>query len=75
MSDPHPRIVSDPKIMFGKPTVRGSRITVEHILRCFAAGETAQEIVANYPPLTEDDVRAALAFAAGHLAGELVYAA
>ena len=58
----HPRIQSDPKIMFGKPVIRGTRITAEHILRCLAAGESADEIVANYPPLTLQDIRAAQGF-------------
>ena len=75
MATAHPRIKSDPKVMFGKPVIRGSRITVEHILRCLAAGETIEEIVANYPPLTADDIRAAQAFAADHLAHEQIFAA
>ena len=61
--------------MFGKPVVAGTRITVEHILRCLAAGETPDEIVADYPPLTLDGIRAAQAFAADHLAREAVFAA
>lgn len=71
----HPRIASNPKIMFGKPVVRGTRITVEHILRCLAAGESENEIIANYPPLAVDDIRAAQAFAADHLANESIFAA
>ena len=71
----HDRIVVDPKIMFGKPVICGTRITVEHILRCCAAGETVDDIIANYPPLTADDVRAAQAFAADHLAHEQIFAA
>ena len=61
--------------MFGKPVIAGTRITVEHILRCLAAGETPDEIVADYPPLTVEDVRQAQAFAAEHLARESVFAA
>ncbi|MGQ0674107.1 MAG: DUF433 domain-containing protein [Hyphomicrobium sp.] len=61
--------------MFGKPVIRGTRITVEHILRCLAAGETPQEIVGNYPPLTAEDILAAQGFAADHLAHELVFPA
>jgi uncharacterized protein (DUF433 family) len=75
MPTDHPRIQSDPKIMFGKPVIRGTRITVEHILRCLAAGEPVDDIVANYPPLVVDDVRAAQAFAADHLAHEQIFAA
>ena len=69
------RIKSDPKIMFGKPVIAGTRITVEHVLRCLAAGETPEEIIADYPPLTIEDIRAAQAFAADHLARESVFAA
>jgi uncharacterized protein (DUF433 family) len=66
----HNRITTDPKVMFGKPVIRGSRITVELILRKIAAGMTEQEIVAHHPQLTADDIRAAAAFAAEHLASE-----
>lgn len=55
----HPRIKRDPEIMEGKPVVAGTRITVEHIPRCLAAGESEAEIVADYPPLTLEDIRAA----------------
>ncbi|MCI0357133.1 MAG: DUF433 domain-containing protein [Planctomycetaceae bacterium] len=66
----HDRITTDPKIMFGKPVIRGTRITVELILRKIAAGMTEQEITAHHPHLTADDIRAAAAFAAEHLASE-----
>ena len=69
------RITSDPKLMFGKPVIIGTRITVEHVLRCLAAGETPADIVADYPPLTLEDISAAQAFAADHLAREAVFAA
>lgn len=45
--------------MEGKPVVAGTWITVEHIPRCLAAGESEAEIVADYPPLTLEDIRAA----------------
>ena len=61
--------------MFGKPVIRGTRITVEHVLRCCAAGDTVEDILLNYPPLTQEDVRAAQAFAADHLAHEQIFAA
>ena len=53
--------------MGGKPCLRGTRITVETLLDHLASGETVAEVIEGYPPLTEDDVRAALAFAADHL--------
>ena len=69
------RILSDPRIMFGKPVISGTRITVEHMLRCLASGDLPQQVVADYPPLTLEDVRLAQGFAADHLARESVFAA
>jgi uncharacterized protein (DUF433 family) len=66
----HPRIKRDPKVMMGKPVITGTRITVEHILRCLAAGDTVEHILANYPHLTVEDTRAAQAYAADYLAHE-----
>ena len=54
----HPRIQSDPKVMMGKPVIRGTRITVEHILRCLAAGDSVEQLLADYPRLTVEDIRA-----------------
>jgi uncharacterized protein (DUF433 family) len=68
----HERIVMDPRIMTGKPTVKGTRITVEMILRKLGAGMTAEEILQDHPHLTLDDIRAAQAFAADYLAEEAV---
>src|SRR5260221_6131115 len=70
-----PRITRDPKVMMGKPVVAGTRITVEHILRCLAAGDTVEHILANYPHLTVEDIRAAQACAADYLAHEGIVAA
>lgn len=61
------RIVTDPRIRFGKPTVRGTRITVEDILRLASRGLSTAEILEEYPNLTETDVSAAHEFAADHL--------
>ena len=68
----HDRIEVNPDIMTGKPVVRGTRITVESILRKLAAGMTPEAIVADHPKLTTDDIRAAQAFAADYLADEEV---
>lgn len=65
-----PRVTRDPKIMMGKPCIKGTRITVEHILRCLAAGDTAEHILGNYPHLAPEDIRAAQAYAAEYLAHE-----
>jgi uncharacterized protein (DUF433 family) len=59
-----PLIVSDPRIMVGKPVIKGTRITVEFILRKVAAGQTIEQILKDYPHLTKEDIRAALEFAA-----------
>jgi uncharacterized protein (DUF433 family) len=60
----HERIVMDPRIMAGKPTVKGTRITVEMVLRKLGGGMTKGEILRDHPHLTHDDIRAAQAFAA-----------
>ena len=57
-------IESNPKIMVGKPVIRGTRITVELILDKLAAGETVEQILEDYPHLTREGIRAALEFAA-----------
>jgi uncharacterized protein (DUF433 family) len=62
-----PRIKRDPKVMEGKPVIVGTRITAGHILCCLEAGVSEAEIVADYPPLTLEDIRAALANAADYL--------
>ena len=72
---PHPRITRDPKVMMGKPVIAGTRITVEHILRCLAAGDSVDHVVANYPHISVDDIRAAQAYAADYLAHEGIAAA
>ena len=66
----HERIDCNPEVMLGKPVIRGTRITVEMILRKLGAGMTAEEIIADHPHLCEDDIRAAQAFAADYLANE-----
>lgn len=71
----HHRIVRDPKVMMGKPVIRGTRLTVEHILRCLAAGDATAHILGNYPQLTEADILAAQAYAADYLGHEGIIAA
>jgi uncharacterized protein (DUF433 family) len=58
------RIVIDPEIRFGKPSIRGTRITVGDVLSYLASGMSEPEIVADFPQLTREDIRACLAFAA-----------
>ncbi len=71
----HDRITVDPKIMFGKPVIKGTRITVELILRKLAEGMTDEQIRGHHPHLTVEDVRAAAGFAAAHLASEEIVVA
>ena len=58
------RISIDPKVCFGKPCIRGHRIWVSLILDLFASGMTPAEILAEYPALTETDLRACIAYGA-----------
>ena len=69
------RIETDPNVMLGKPVIRGTRITVELLVRECAAGLTFDEIIENYPHITEADIRAALAYAADYLSHEGLIAA
>jgi uncharacterized protein (DUF433 family) len=57
-------IVSDPAIMVGKPTIKGTRITVELIIEKLGYGETVDEILIDYPHLTREQIYACLRFAA-----------
>jgi len=66
-------IVSDPKVMMGKPVIAGTRITVELILEKLAAGETIQQILEAHPHLTREAILAALAFAKEALRADVVY--
>ena len=61
------RIEINPKILFGKPVIRGTRIPVEIVVRKLSEGISVVQILADYPRLTEDNVRAALGFAAESL--------
>jgi uncharacterized protein (DUF433 family) len=69
------RIVVNPKIMLGKPVIKDTRLTVELIIEKLAYGETIQDLRKDYPFLSENDVRAALLYAAKRLAHEEVFAA
>jgi uncharacterized protein (DUF433 family) len=66
----HERITVDPKVLSGKPVIKGTRIPVELILRKLTAGMTDREILTRHPQLTVDDMRGAAAFAADDLANE-----
>ncbi len=64
------RIEINPKVMLGKPVIRGTRITVELILRKLAEGATYAQLFEAYPHLTEHDIQAAITYAADTLAHE-----
>jgi uncharacterized protein (DUF433 family) len=66
----HLHITSDPRVMTGMPCIKGTRITVANIVRQVAAGRTTDEICADYPHLTTDSIKDALAFAAELTCGE-----
>ena len=66
-------IVSDPRVMMGKPVVAGTRITVELILEKLGAGETVDQLIEAHPRLTRQAIQAALQFAAEALRADVVY--
>lgn len=67
------QIEVNPKILMGKPVIKGTRISVELILEKLAAGESENEILKAHPHLTQNNIKAALAFAAQSLKGENIY--
>jgi uncharacterized protein (DUF433 family) len=69
------RIIIDPKIMLGKPVIKGTRLPVELIIEKLAFGTNIESILQDYPFLEEADVRAALLYAANSLANEEVFVA
>ena len=66
------RIVIDPAVMMGKPVIRGTRFTVELILRKLAEGAAEADLLEDYPHLTTEDIRAAVAYGAASVAHEEV---
>jgi uncharacterized protein (DUF433 family) len=66
------RIRTDPQILVGKPTVKGTRIAVELILEYLAQNPSLEDLFTDYPELTLDDVKACLAYARALTAGEAV---
>jgi len=67
------RIVIDPKILTGKPTIKGTRLAVEFIVELLAQGWTDDELVQNYPGLTHEDILACLSYASDLLKSERVF--
>jgi len=66
------RIVIDPKVMVGKPVIKGTRIPVDAILKRLAEGMSIKDVLEEYPNLNEEDVKAALEYAAKVVSGEEV---
>ncbi|MEM8528226.1 MAG: DUF433 domain-containing protein [Bacteroidota bacterium] len=75
MTDYRMLIESNPKVMLGKPIIKGTRITVELILRKLADGYNLQEILEMYPHLTADAILASVAYAADIMESEKMIAA
>lgn len=67
-------IEANPKIMFGKPVIKGTRIPVDIILEKLALGESEEAIITSYPALTKQAIRACLYYAALNLRNETTYA-
>ena len=67
------RITINPKVMVGKPTIRGMRITVDQLLKSLAAGIDIDELLKDYPELEIEDIQAALFYAAKLVDEERVF--
>jgi uncharacterized protein (DUF433 family) len=67
------RIAIDPDILVGKPVIKGTRLAVEFIVELLAEGWSNDEIVQNYPGVTEEDIHACLAYASMALRDQRVY--
>ncbi len=67
------RIIVNPKILVGKPVIKGTRIAVEFVVELLANGWTKQQILQEYDHLTPEDIQACLAYASEVLKSERVY--
>ena len=67
------RIIVDPKILVGKPVIKGTRLAVDFILDLLAQGWPPDEIIRNYPGLQVEDIQACLAYARDMVRNEKVY--
>ena len=65
------RITVNSKILGGKPIIKGTRISVEHVINLLASNVTEREILEDYPHITHDDVQACLKYAAQSLKNEI----
>lgn len=69
------RIAVDPAVLVGKPVIKGTRIAVELVLDLLAAGQDDAAIRSSYPGITDDDIRACVAYAADVVRSERVFPA
>ena len=65
------RITANPKILGGKPIIRGTRLSVEFILELLASGVAEEEVLEDYPHLTKEDIHACLIYAAHSCRNEI----
>ncbi len=72
MISEHPLIERNPDVMLGKPVIKGTRISVELIMRKLADGFTIEDILEMYPHITLEQIHAAFAYAADKIANEIV---
>ena len=73
MEKTNKRIVINPKVMVGKPVIKGTRIPVDTIIRLLAKGMTQEEILEDYPNLHKEDIKAALEYVADVIEGENIF--
>jgi uncharacterized protein (DUF433 family) len=73
MTTEHPRIVLDPKVLAGKPVIRGTRLSVEFIIGLLADGWSEADVLSNYPGIVHEDIIACLAYARDALSSERVF--
>jgi len=66
-------IISDKNILLGKPTIKGTRLSIEHLVNLFAQGWSEQQILENYPSLTDKDLFAVFAYLREYLQDGLMY--
>ena len=69
----HEHIISDPKVLIGKPTIKGTRISVELILELFSLGWTENQILDSYPSISAESIRAVFAYLKDCIQQELYF--
>jgi uncharacterized protein (DUF433 family) len=66
------KITCNPQVLMGKPTIKGTRISVAFLLDIFAEGWSKEKVLENYPQITEDDIRAVFAYSAARVGNEAI---